>query len=218
MKSFVVIGMSRFGTAVARKLTELGHEVLAVDKLEHNIHNVTDMVTHAVIADATEEKNLKALGISNYDCAILAIGYDLADSVLVTLGLKELGVKEIICRARDIQHKKILQKIGADRVIIPESEAGVKLAVKIADLNLLEFTELDEVFGVSEMTLPARWAGKSIQQIAVRQKYACTVVAVKKPWEGGEIVVAPGPDYVFMEKDILVLIGETEGINLLSHL
>ena len=218
MKSFVVIGMSRFGTAVAKKLTELGHEVLAVDKLEHNIQNVTDVVTHAVIADATEERNLKALGISNYDCAILAIGYDIADSVLVTLALKELGVKEVVCRARDIQHKKILQKIGADRVIIPEFEAGVKLAVKIADLNILEFTELSELYGISEMTAPSRWIGKSIQQIAVRQKHACTVVAVRKPWEGGKIVIAPGPDYIFVEQDILVLIGETEAINLLSHL
>lgn len=138
-KSFVVIGMSRFGTAVSKKLMELGHEVLAVDISEHAVEHVIDSVTHAVIADATEERNLKALGLRNYDCAILAIGYEIGDSVLITLALKEMGVKRVICRARDIQHKKILYKIGADLVIIPEFEAGVKLAAQLSESNLADF-------------------------------------------------------------------------------
>ena len=133
-KSYIIIGMGRFGTAVAQKLMDLGHEVLAVDKDEHAVEHVTDVVTHAVIADATEERNLKALGLRNYECAIVAIGYEIADSVLITLALKELGIPKVICRARDIQHKKILLKIGADRVIVPEFEAGAKLALQLADL------------------------------------------------------------------------------------
>ena len=137
-KSFVIIGMGRFGTAVAQKLMELGHEVLAVDKDEHAIEHVTDEVTHAVIADATEERNLKALGLRNYECAIVAIGFEIADSVLLTLALKELGIPKVICRARDIQHKKILLKIGADSVIVPEFEAGAKLAFRLAGLDPAE--------------------------------------------------------------------------------
>ena len=218
MKSFVVIGMGRFGTAVAKKLTELGHEVLAVDKEEHNIQGVTDIVTHAVIADATEERNLKALGLRNYDCAILAIGDNLADSVLTALALKEMGIKEIICKARDVQHKKILLKVGADYVIIPEVEAGAKLAIRLADLNLIEFTELDNNFGVSEMYVPGRWVGKSIQQIHVRQKYGSTIVAIKRRQSEDDIIVAPGADYIFAEGDILVLVGESEAASLLGQL
>ena len=212
MKSFVIIGMSRFGTAVAKKLMELGHEVLAVDKDEHAIQNVADDVTHAVIADATEERNLKALGLRNYDCVVLAIGYEIGDSILITLALKELGVQEVVCRARDIQHKKILLKIGADRVIIPENEAGIKLATQLSGSNLIDFMELDDIFGVSEMKVPVSWIGKSIREVDVRQKYSCAVVAVKKPRKEEDLVTAPGADYVFLEGDILVLIGENEAV------
>jgi len=216
MKSFIVIGLGRFGEATARKLTELGHEVLAVDRDEHNVQNLTGVVTHAIIADATEERNLKALGVRNYDCAIVAIGADFGDSILIALGLKELGVERIICKARDKQHKKILEKIGVDRVIIPELEAGIKLAIQAADLNLIDYLELGDAYGISEMHVPNSWLNKSIQEINIRPKYGCIVVAIKK--DEGEVEKAPGPEYVFAEDDIIVLLGENEDLNALTRL
>ena len=211
MKSFAVIGMSRFGTAVAKKLMDLGHEVLAIDREEHIIENISGDVTHAVIADVTEERNLKALGLRNYDCVVLAVGYEIADSVLITLSLKEMGVKTVICRARDAQHEKILLKIGADRVVIPEFEAGAKLAAQLADSNLVDYMELDDAYGISEINVPDHWVGKSIQEVGVRKKYGCTVVAIKNAYNQ-DVLIGPKVDYIFAERDIVVLIGEIEAV------
>lgn len=217
MKTFVVIGMGRFGEAVAVKLCELGHEVLAIDDDEARIQNVTENVTHAVIADAKEVRTLRALGVRNYDCAVLAIGSDIADSVLITLALKELGMKEIICKAREARHKKILLKIGADRVVIPEHEFGIKLAVQIADLNLIEYLELGEKYGLSEMNVPKKWISRTLVELDLRRKFHVTVVAVKTAKDDDDIIVAPSPDYRFQEGDVLVLIGKNEDINSLGH-
>lgn len=211
-KSFVVIGMGRFGHAVAKKLYELGHDVLAVDEDEHKINDIADYVTHAVIADAKDEKTLRSLGIRNYDCAVLAIGDDIADSTLITLGLKDLGVEKIICKARDIRHQKILQKIGADMVIIPELEAGIKLAIHIADRNLIDTISLSDKYDISEIFLPERWGNKTLMELDLRRRYNVTVVAVKKPGGNDDIVMAPGGDYRFIKGDIPVLIGDANDI------
>lgn len=218
MKSFAVIGMGRFGRATAKKLCELGHEVLAIDENEQKIQDISEYVTHAVIADAKEERTLRALGVRNYDCAILAIGDDITDSVLITLALKELGIKTIICKAGDLRHQKILLKIGADRVIIPEFEAGTKLAVNIADKNLIDSLSLSDKFDISEMYVPKKWVDKTLIDIDIRRKYAVTVVAVKKVDEKLDIVIAPGGDYRFEKGDILVLIGGIEDIAELGKL
>jgi len=218
MKTFVVIGIGRFGSAVAKKLCELGHEVLAIDDDEARIQDITESVTHAVIADAKEERVLRSLGVRNYDCAILAIGSDIADSVLITLALKELGLKEIICKAGELRHKKILLKIGADRVIIPEYESGTKLAIQIANLNLIEYLELTEKYGLSEMNIPKRWVSRTLVDLNLRRKYGVTVVAVKQETEDDDINMLPSPDYKFCEGDILVLIGKREDIDEISHI
>ena len=216
--SFIVIGIGRFGGAVAKTLAEQGHEVLAVDKLEAHIEDVSDFVTHAIIADCSEERTLKALGVQNYDCAIVATAQDLGDSVLITRGLKELGAKQIICKARDVRHKKILLKIGADRVVIPEHEAGAKLALHLSDPKLIDTLDLSDIYGISELHVPDRWIGKTVGELNVRRKHGCVVVAIKKPEEHDEIVVAPGAEYVFMAGDILVLLGEHGLIAEVTHL
>jgi len=218
MKTFVVIGMGRFGKSVAIKLCELGHEVLAIDDDEVRIQDVTELVTHAVIADAKDERVLRSLGVRNYDCAILAIGSDIADSVLITMALKELGVKEIICKAGESRHKKILLKIGADRVIIPEHESGTKLAVQIANLNLIEYLELTEKYGLSEMNIPRKWISRTLVELNLRRRYGVTVVAIKQETEEEDINMLPSPDYKLCEGDVLVLIGKREDIDEISHL
>ena len=212
MKTFVVIGLGRFGSAVARKLFEMGHEVLVIDTNEAEVQRFSSEVTHAVAADAKDPNTLRTLGIRNYDCAILAIASDIEDSVLITLALKELGIKEIVCKARDAQHKKILEKLGADRVIIPEQEMGIKTAVKLGSENLLDFIELSDSYGISEVKTPAKWIGHGIAELDIRKKHKINVIAVKNEFRA-DVTAVPGPDYIFQENDVLVIMGKNESIN-----
>ncbi len=212
MKTFVVIGLGRFGSAVARKLFEMGHEVLVIDDNEAAVQKISSVVTHAVAADAKDPNTLKALGIRNYDCAILAIAENIEDSVLITLALKDLGIREVVCKARDAQHKKILEKLGADRVIIPEYEMGLKTAVKLGSENLLDFIELSDNYGISEIKVPSKWIGQGIAEIDIRKKYKINVIAVKNEC-CKEVTAVPGPEYIFKENDILVIMGKNENIN-----
>lgn len=214
MKSFVVIGLGRFGFAVAKKLSEMGHEVMVIDEDEIAIQNISNLVTHAVTADAKNPNTLKSLGVRNFDCAILAIAENIEDSVLITLALKELGMKEIVCKARDSQHKKILEKLGADRIIIPEYEMGLKTAVKLGSENLLDFIELSDNYGISEIKVPNKWVGHGIAELDIRKKFKINIIAVKTDC-CKDITAVPGPDYQFKENDILVIMGKNEFINAL---
>ncbi|MEG2378512.1 MAG: TrkA family potassium uptake protein, partial [Clostridia bacterium] len=132
MKSFVVIGMGRFGSALAIELTSLGHEVLAVDENEEAITRVADHVTHAVIGDAKDENVIRSIGVRNFDCAVVAIAGDIQDSVLVTLMLKDLGVKKVIAQAQSLMHQRVLERIGADQVVFPELDMGQRVAQTLA--------------------------------------------------------------------------------------
>ena len=153
MKTFVVIGLGRFGSAVATELSSLGHEVLAVDEREDHVQRGAEKVTHAVTGDARDPSVLRALGVRNYDCAVVAVGDDIGNSALITLNLKEIGVKRVICKAQSHVHRKVLEKIGADRVVFPEHEMGVKLAQGLSSSNVLNFIELSEDFGIAETCL-----------------------------------------------------------------
>lgn len=195
MKTFVVIGLGRFGTAVATELSNLGHEVLALDGSEENVQKVADRVTHAAAGDAKDPAVLRALGIRNYDCAIVAVGDDVGTSALITLNLKELGVKRIICKAQSHVHRKVLEKIGADRVVFPEHEMGVKLAQGLSSSNVLNFIELSDDYGIVEIAIPKEWQHKTIQELDVRKRYHVNIIAMRKGGSG-ELNVAPGAAYV----------------------
>ena len=139
MKTFAVIGLGRFGSAIALELSALGHEVMAVDINEEKVQQVADKVTHAVTADARKLEVLQALGLRNFDCAVVAMGGDVGNSALVTLNLKELGIPKVVCKAQSHVHRKVLEKIGADRVIFPEYEMGQKVAQGLSSSNVLNF-------------------------------------------------------------------------------
>lgn len=217
MKTFVVIGLGRFGTAVAMELCELGHEVLAIDAAEENVMAVADRVTHAVTGDGRDPSVLRALGVRNYDCAVVAVGDDVGNSALITLNLKEMGVKEVICKAQSHVHRKVLEKIGADRVVFPEHEMGVKLAQGLSSSNVLNFIELSDDFGIVELGAPKSWVGKTIRDLDVRAKCHVNVIAIRKATDG-ELLVAPGGDYVVEPKDAVVTLGRNEDINRLHDL
>lgn len=212
MKSFVIIGLGRFGTAIASELSALGHEVLAVDVDEERVQQVADHVTHAVTGDGRNIEVLRALGVRNFDCVVVAMGSDVGNSALITLNLKELGVKEVICKAQSHVHSRVLEKIGADRVVFPEYEMGAKLAQGLSSSNVLNFIELSEDYGILELSAPQSWQGKSLRELDVRNRHHVNVIAIRK---NGELNVAPSPDLPLESGDQVVALGRYEDINLL---
>ena len=215
MKSCVVIGLGRFGREAARRLCELGCEVLAVDNSSDLVQQISNDVTQAVVADGKDKDVLRALGVRDFDCAIVAIGDNLADSVLVTMNLKELGLPRIICKASDETHRQVLKKLGADQVVIPEQENASRLAKSLASKNVLDYIELSEDYGIVEVPAPAPWLDKSLIELNVRAKLGVNILAVRR---GGDITVSPAADFRILQDDVLVVLGDTAAINAMQTL
>ena len=215
MKSFVVIGLGRFGRSVARSLTELNYEVLAIDEDEELVQSIAGTVTHAVTGDCTDENVLKSLGIRNFDVAIVAIGQDMSTSIMVTLLLKELGVKYILAKAQNDLHSKVLERLGADRVVFPERDMGVRIAYSLTSTTILDYIELSLEHSIMEIVVPRNWGGKTIMELNIRQKYNVTIAAVKEK-QGNKINVSPSADLVLKDDDILLVIGETTNLTKLK--
>ena len=176
-KSYVVIGMGRFGSSVAERLYELGNEVLAIDTDPDKVQRMESKVTCAVVADARDEEVLRSLGARSCDCAVVAIGSDLATCIIATLNLKDLGVPQVICKATDELRKKALEKVGADRVVIPERETGIKLAQAITSSSILDFIELSKDCGIAEIHTPESWFGKTLRELNIRAKLGVNIIA-----------------------------------------
>ena len=209
MKQYIVIGCGRFGASVATTMHLLGHQVMAIDKNEDIIQTLSDKVTHAAIVDVTDELALRSLGLSNFDVAIIAIGSDIRASIMATLIAKEMGVSEIICKAKDELQAKVLYKIGADRVVFPERDMGVRVAYNLLSNNILDHIELDPEYSIVEIVMPPKWIGKSLIELDLRGKYEITVLAIKN---GKEITVTPPPDKELEGGGILVVIGRNSSI------
>ncbi len=210
MKTYLVVGLGRFGTAVALKLHELGNEVMVIDGRAEEVQKLSNRVTYAVVGDARDEEVLRSLGVRNVDCAIVAIGSDLAASILVTLNLKSLGVQQVICKAPNELHKRALEKVGADRVLIPEREMAVKLAQNLTSSSVLDYTELSRDCGIAEIRTPAPWIGKNLREIDVRAKYGVTVIALRKA--DGDLTVFIRPDYTLEQDDVLMILGGNDDL------
>ncbi len=204
MKSFVVIGMGRFGTALANELCQMGCEVLAVDSDAARVNNVMDCVTHAVQADTTDERAIKQLGVRNFDAVIVSVGDDIRTSILTTVLCKEQGAKCIICKSSDELHSKLLLKTGADKVLQPERDGGVRLARSLVNDSIVDYLDLSDEFSIAEARLPADWVGKSLKEIDVRRNYGVSVIAIRRD---GSILVTINPDSPMREGDGLVMIG-----------
>ena len=204
MKSFLVIGMGRFGTAVAQELTELGQEVLAIDENVESVQRIADDVTQVMQGDAQDEAVLGAVGVRNFDCCIVAVGTDMEASILITVMLKDLGAQYIIAKARSTVHAKVLERVGADRVVLPESEMGCKLAQRLAHTNVVDF--------ILEIHAPKSWVGKSLVQLDVRQKHKVNVLAVRHG-EQGALDASPKPDRAIEPDDLLFIMGENKFVS-----
>ena len=208
-KQYAVIGLGRFGASVAMSLQALGHEVLAVDLDEDRVKKLSDEVTHVVQADSTDEASLSALGLRNFDAVVVAIGGDIQANVATTLLLKELGGPFIIAKAQNALHGKMLERIGADRVVFPERDMGQRVAHSLVSANLLDYIELSPDISLVEIAAPARFVGKTLIQTDLRARYDINVVAIKRL---EELLVPPQPDEVIRAEDILIAVGATAGI------
>ena len=215
MKSYIVIGLGRFGSQAAKRLYEYGCEVLAIDREPDLVQPVSNLVTQAVVADARDKEVLRALGAKDFECAIVAIGDNLADSVLATMNLKELGVPYIVCKASDETHRQVLLKLGADRVLIPEQEHADRLAKNLSSPNVLEYIELSEEYGIIEIPAPKSWVGKTLKELNVRAKLGVNIIAVEK---GRNINVSPLADYCIAAEDIMVVLGDTTALEAVQKL
>ena len=215
MKTYVVIGLGRFGTEVARRLCELGCEVLAVDQNSDLVQQISDNVTQAVVADARDKGVLQALGVSDFDCAIVAIGGSFGDSVLATMSLKELGVPYVVAKAHDETHRQVLEKLGADMVVIPEQEQACRLARNLSNPNVLDYIELSDDYGIIEVPAPGKWVGKSLKNLNVRAELGVNIIAIR---QGEKVNVSPGADYEIMSDDVMVVLGDTDALNAVQKL
>ncbi|USB35118.1 TrkA family potassium uptake protein [Paenibacillus sp. YPG26] len=208
-QQFVVIGLGRFGSSLAMELIELGYEVLGVDRNEEVVSDMSDFLTHTVVADATDEEMLRSLGIRNFDCGIVAIGDDIQTSIMATILLKEMGIRTVVSKAISTLHGRALEKLGVDKVVYPERDMGVRVAHQLVNPNLVDYIELSKDYSIVELKVPQSLDGRTLSDLNPRARYGCSIVAIQKP---NGCIVAPTAMDQIQTGDIMVIIGSNENI------
>jgi len=208
-KEFVVIGLGRFGGSIVRELVEQGADVMAIDKFSDRVDEFASIATQAIVADTTDESVLKSLGIRNFEHVIVAIGEDIQSSILTTLMLKEIGVNKITVKAQNDYHEKVLRKIGADQVVHPERDMGIRIANNMISNNVLDYLELSDEHSIMEIIANELLAGSTLIDLDIRAKYGINIVAIKR---GNEILVSPQATEEIQVNDILIVIGADSDI------
>ena len=203
----IVVGLGRFGSAAARELQALGHEVLAVDANEAAVNDIAPDVTHAVQANATDEETLRSLGAAQFQTAIVAMSTDTEASIFATMVLKRLGVPTVIAKARDELHGAILERIGADRVVYPEREAGADVAHTMRIPEALDYIDLGPGFGVAKIVVPGTLVGRNLRELELGTRVKATAIALRR---GNAVTVNPHRDETLRAGDQLVVIGQDE--------
>jgi trk system potassium uptake protein TrkA len=209
LNQFVIIGLGRFGSSLGRELIQLGYEVLGVDRDEEKVQELSSVLTHTVVADATEEEVLRSIGARNFDCGVVAIGDDIQASILATILLKDLGVKKVVAKAVSDLHGRVLERVGVDRIIYPERDMGIRVAHQLVSPNLLDYIELSKKYTIAELAVPQCLSGKSLNDVNPRGRFGCSIVAINKP-KG--IIIAPVAQDVLSVDDVMVVIGTNEQI------
>lgn len=217
MRKYAIIGLSSFGFYLTKFLSEREFKVMAIDRDESIIEKVKPFTHKAVIADARDKETLENLGISDFDVVVVSLGGQIDASILVTLYLKELGVKEIIAKAITEDHGKILDRIGATTVIFPEKDSADRLARRITSFNVLDVIPLSQGISILEFGPPAEFLGKSIKDLNIRQSYNMQIIVIKEVIPGNEVIV-PTPDHVIKESDILVAVAKNEDFQKLLNI
>lgn len=208
MKQIIVIGCGRFGSSVARTFTKLGHDVMVIDNDLDKIKDISEHVAHAVQMDAMDEASFRTLGLRNFDYAIIAISSDIESSIMATLIAKEAGVPIVIAKAATEIHGKLLEKIGADKVIYPERDMGMRVAYSLASPSILDIIEFSPEYSIIETVALEQWESKSLKELSLPKNM--TVLAIKT---GKKINISPSPDSVIEKDDVLVVLGNNDALN-----
>lgn len=220
-RSFAVIGLGRFGSAMATTLAGLGHDVIGIDSDEDKVRALADVVSLAVELDATDEKALRASGIKDVDVAVVSIGERMESSLLVVTLLREVGIKNIVAKAVTSLHGRILEKLGVTRVVFPEREMAVRIAHSLVVPNVLDYIELSKDFSIVEVPAPAEFVGKTLRDIGLRARFGLTTIAIRHATRQGEAEasnIAPGPDDIIQAGDVLALLGSNERLGQLDRM
>lgn len=209
-KSFAVIGLGQFGTALAITLAESNYDVLVIDDKEENIQEIADKVTYAVKADVREPGILQSLGVQNVDVAIVAVSENIEASITATMQAKELGVPFVMAKATNGLHGRILNKIGADQVIYPEQSMGLRVAKNLMSSGFLDIFELSSEFSMAEFLIPDEWVGKTLSELSIREKFNINVIGVK---QGEDVDVNLRPDVPLPLDCTVIAIGKNRDLN-----
>ena len=214
-KTYAVIGLGRYGEAVARELNDNGAEVIAVDINQELVDDAADYLPVCKCADITDPDVIKQSGISNVDTAIIAMASNLESTVMAIMLCKEAGVETVIVKCANETHKKIYSKVGADKVVMTEREAGMRLANSLVSESIVDYLELSEEYSVSELNIPLRWVGHSLDDLKVRNTYDISVMAIRR---GGAIIIRIDPYAPLQSGDVLVVIGGNDDIQKIANL
>jgi trk system potassium uptake protein TrkA len=218
-RQFAVIGLGRFGSAMATTLAELGQDVIGIDGNAEQVRQLADTVTQAVELDATDERALRSIGVQDVDVAVVSIGENIESSLLVVMQLRELGVKTIVAKAVTPLHGKILEKLGVSRVIFPEREMAMRIAHGLVMPNVIDYIELSRDFSIVELPAPEMFVGRTLKELELRPKYGLTLIAIKRgSAEKATVVtnIAPAADEVIQAGDVLSLLGSNERLSALD--
>ena len=212
-KEFVVFGMGKFGTSVAKTLADNGCQVMAVDSDPDKVEEIAEHVTYAVCMDVTDADAIHSLGIRNFDGAIVAIGENLEASVLVTIITKELGIPYVLAKAQTELQAKVLKKVGADKIIFPEKESGIRIANNLASDNFFDAIELSTKYSLMDLDVPAEWIGKTLRELNLRATKKINIIGIRR---NEEFEITPDPDAPLTEEDVLVVIGKNQTLTKLA--
>ncbi|WP_010267976.1 potassium channel family protein [Paenibacillus senegalensis] len=213
-KQFMVIGLGRFGSSLTRTLIENGHEVLALDTNENVVQEMASIATQVIHADSTDETVLKQLGASNFHHGIVAIGDDLQASIMTTLILKELNMPKVTAKARNDMHGTVLYKVGADHVVYPERDMGIRLGKQLSSDTLIDYIELSPNYNLVEILAPHAMNGRTLDELNIRAEFGCTILAIKT---NDEINISPKAEDRVHAGDLLLMIGSNEDIRQLEN-
>jgi trk system potassium uptake protein TrkA len=209
MKRFIIVGLGNFGSGVSEALTNLGNDVVALDIRPENVDRIAPLVTRAAVGDGKDVKTLDRVGARDADAAVISTGDDITASVLATLALRDVGVKEIYVKVISTDHARVMEKIGATETIFPERESALRLGKRISSMTLLNYVELGEGFSMQEMAVPDAWVGRTLRDLKLPRTYRISVIAVHDVLTG-DIKPVPDPDAVLKESDTLLVAGRDE--------
>lgn len=213
-QNFAIIGLGRFGGSVCRTLIENGQDVLVIDLSEDRVNEYMNIATHAVVANAHDEMTLRSLGIRNFDHVIIAIGEDIEASILSTLMIKEMGVPFITAKAQNEYHGRVLEKVGADHVVHPERDMGIRIGHHLVSKNVVDYLELSDDYSLVELKVTnAKFFDKTLIELDFRAKYGLNVIGIRR---NQKMIISPAADQVIRKNDTLMIVGAVKDIDRLE--